>query len=108
MESGHISVPFKTISFTVLAEVKMILLLLLLMSTVAVADGVEVIDYLGRAVQDVFSNSTTQRGKESLIDRKDGHFSILQNIVYAVVNICGFHISRCSAKVFKQFIYKKV
>jgi DNA-binding ferritin-like protein (Dps family) len=65
MESGHISVLFKTISFTLLSEVKMILLLLLLMSTAAVADGVEVIDYLGRDVQDVFSNSTTQRGKET-------------------------------------------
>ncbi len=41
-------------------------LLLLLIWRVNVVSGEVVIDYLGRAVQDILANTTAERGKESL------------------------------------------
>jgi hypothetical protein len=41
-------------------------LLLLLIWTVNVVSGEVVIDYLGRAVQDILANATAERGKDSL------------------------------------------
>jgi hypothetical protein len=41
-------------------------LLLLLIWAVNVVSGEVVIDYLGRAVQDILANTTAERGKDSL------------------------------------------
>jgi hypothetical protein len=41
------------------------MLSLLLMSLVSATGGVEIFDYLGRAVQDLINNSSAPRGKQS-------------------------------------------
>jgi hypothetical protein len=53
----------------ILAGSKMLLLLLLLVTSAAVASGVEVIDYLGRDVEDVYSGSTILRGKGNQMEK---------------------------------------
>ncbi len=53
----------------ILAGTKMLLLLLLLVTSAAVASGVEVIDYLGRDVEDVYSTSTILRGKGNKMEK---------------------------------------